>query len=164
MNSNTDSYDLEDLIYDEFFEALDDPHTYDKEDFLSVFEVAEGFDPFSQHHVECQGFEGALGLEGKDGKAAYAIVEDKGDEVAVDIKMVGDAEPVLDYIRDQPPEGLTDNMDTVDGGYFTGATARAPEHNMNKDTQTEMPQPGKSPEKGFNNAQANRIRKKVLES
>lgn len=164
MNQESSNYDLEDLIYDEFFEALDSSHTYDKDDFLTVFNVAEGYDPFSQHQAgQDQVFEGALALEGYNGKAAYAVVEDHGEQVDVDIKKLGDLDPVFEYVRDQPPEGLAENMDTINGDAFVGAAARASEHVMNVDTQTSIPQPGSSPERGFTNGQAERIRQTVLE-
>ena len=157
-------YTLEDMVYDNFHDATQQGSaTYEKEEFLDMFNVAESVKPTSIPEVDRSSEVAGVALVDNYEKAAYGFVEHRDDEVEVDIKCFGDRAGVVNYIEQLPSNGYIEGVETVSGQAWRQSTVEAGEHPMNVETDRELPEPAESPEEGFTNAQAERIKSKVLE-
>lgn len=157
-------YTLEDKVYDIFHDATKrGPATYDTDEFMQLFHVAETVDPNNLPEVDREDNVVGVALVDDHDKAAYGFIEHEGDEVEFDIKCFGDRAGVIRYIEDLPSDGYTGNVDTVSGQAMKNAAVKAGEHPMNVETESELDVPGEKVEEGFTNAQAERIRNQVLE-
>lgn len=154
--------DVEALVYDRLHDAAQNGSAeYSATEFQ---ELADNF--VSVNPSEAVGRHddvGGLMLIDDEGKALYAVTGEDGDTVELDIRIFGDKTGVERYVADLPTGGYAEGVDTVDGQAFRNATADAGDHPMDVDTETQLSEPGATVEDGFTNAQAERIKNKVLE-
>lgn len=157
-------YTLEDIVYDEFHDAAGrGSATYDREDFLQLFHVAESVDPTNLSEVDREdNLTGVVLVDDYD-KAAYGFIDHERDSVELNIKCFGDRVGVINYIENLPSGGYTRGVDSVSGQAMKNAAVDAGEHPLNVETDTSLAEPGETPDDGFTNAQAERIKDQVLE-
>jgi hypothetical protein len=157
-------YTLEDMVYDSFHEATQQGSaSYDTEEYLDIFHVAESIDPGNLPEVDREDELVGVAFVDQNDKAAYGFVDYKGEEVELDIKSFGDRFGVVNYIENLPSGGYTEGVETVSGDAWQNAAVEADEHPLNVETETELPEPGETTDEGFTNSQAERIKKQVLD-
>ncbi len=156
-------YTLEDKVYDSFHDATQQGSaSYDTEEYIDIFHVAESIDPENLPEVDREDQLVGVAFVDDHEKAAYGFIDYKGDEVELDIKSFGDRSGVVNYIKNLPSGGYTEGVETVSGDAWQNAAVEADEHPLNVETSTELPEPGESPEEGFDNSQAHRITEEVM--
>lgn len=160
---NSQNYeDVEELVYEGLHEAAQNGSTeYSTGELRDLAGNFASVEP-SEEVGRPDEVGGMMLVDGK-GKALYALTEDHGDTVELDIKIFGDRAGVEKYIKDLPTGGYAEGVDTVDGQAFKNATADAGDHPMDVETETQLSEPGDSPDEAFNNAQTQRIVNEVLE-
>lgn len=157
-------YTLEDMVYDSFHEATQQGSaSYDTEEYLDIFHVAESIDPENLPEVDREDELVGVAFVDQNDKAVYGFVDYKGEEVELDIKSFGDRSGVVNYIENLPSGGYTEGVETVSGDAWQNAAVEADEHPLNVETETELPEPGETTDEGFTNSQAERIKKQVLD-
>ena len=153
---------IEELVYEGLHDAAQNGSTeYSARELQDLTGNFLSVDPSGQ--VERSDDIGGLMLIDNEGKALYALKEEQGDKVELDIKIFGDKAGVEKYISELPKEGYAEGVDTVSGQAIRGATARAESHPMDVETRSQLSEPGESPDEPFNNAQAQRIKNQILE-
>lgn len=168
--------ELEDIMYEDFAEAVDakvdDPAempSYSRDDYIenlqgrvSVEDPAEFANrPF--HELEGQVFVDEDGYSPGTETAAYALVDDRGDQVAMKVVMIGDSEAVRGYLEEQPEGEHDPDLDSVDEP-FKSAGQRAPEHVLEGAGETDFQDPQETQVHPFyHNNSAGRIVEEVRE-
>lgn len=154
--------DIEDLVYDRLHDAAQTGSAvYSASDFQDLTDNFVSVDPSEE--IGRPDEVGGLMLVDDQGKALYAVKEEHGNTVELDIKIFGDRSGVERYVEDLPTGGYAEGVDTVDGQAFRNATVRAGDHPMDVATETQLSEPGSTVENGFTNAQAERIKNQVLD-
>lgn len=157
-----EEYTLEDKIYESFHEATEsEPATYDMEDFIELYDVAETADPTNLPEVDREDNVVGVAIAGNHDTAAYGFIGFQEDKVELDIKCFGDRSGVINYIENLPSEGYVEGVDSVQGQAIKNAAIRAGDHPMNIVTETEIDQPENPPEGSWDNSQARRAVEKV---
>lgn len=154
--------DVEALVYDRLHEATKNGSAeYSAREFNKLADNFVSVDPSEE--VGRPDDVGGLMLVDGEGKALFAVKEEHGETVELDIRIFGDKSGVEKYLEDLPTGGYAEGVDTVDGQAFRNVTADAGDHPMDANTETQLSEPGDSPDEGFDNAQAQRIVNEVLE-
>ncbi|MFB6116132.1 MAG: hypothetical protein ABEK10_01355 [Candidatus Nanosalina sp.] len=135
------------MVYDSFHEATQQGSaSYDADEFLDIFHVAETVDPGHLPEVDREDELVGVAFVDQHDKAAYGFVNYTGEEVELDIRCFGDRSGVVNYVEDLPSGGYVEGVETVSGDAWQNAAVEAGEHPLNVETETELPEPGETPE------------------
>ncbi|MFB6199638.1 MAG: hypothetical protein ABEJ83_02060 [Candidatus Nanohaloarchaea archaeon] len=148
------SYGVEAYFWDEMGYAHSQGSVnVSKEKVLGLFRMGESYDASEIKGTDSEGF-----IWSDGSTAVYALLEDNGTTVGMDVKSVGDLNAVVRALEMSPSE-FEEAIETVSGNAWREAYVRADERDV--DSEVYLDAPGETSEGGFTNAQFERSVRKA---